>query len=252
MYLGTAGYKNGGKLIDEWSFNQPFHGADRAAPYRIEVYMRKRHTGAGTSIQSVIEFIAQCPALPESRMVNSDIEVLRVAVEDHLREQAILSSGVNWEDWLEVIVQGGKRKYGSPVDGEELVIEYKKLRRGRHPDLPGRDYTINNNHVAVKFPTGKKTGTDGVGEHIDLGPNSSFRGHLGDGRNPDGEYSYIPDTPANRAALDGLIGSLRTLRSRLSDFLGQAGIERSLVIMQSKSGLLALTGDTDHVGGECA
>ena len=244
MYLGTAGYKALGKLIDEWTFQQPFHGADSAAPYKIEVFMRKRHVGAGTAIHGVIEFVAHCAALPETMMVNSDIEALRVAVEEHLREQAILSSGVQWEDWLEVIVHGGKRKYSLPVDGEELVIEYKRLRRGRHPDLPGRDYTISSNHVAVKFPTAKKTGIEGAGEVIDLGKHSGFRGALGDGRNPDGEYSYIPDTAANRAALDGLIGSLRTLRSRLSDFLGQASIDKSLITMQGLPGLLALTETT--------
>ena len=107
MYLGTAGYKALGKLIDEWTFQQPFHGADSAAPYKIEVFMRKRHVGAGTAIHGVIEFVAHCAALPETMMVNSDIEALRVAVEEHLREQAILSSGVQWEDWLEVIVHGG-------------------------------------------------------------------------------------------------------------------------------------------------
>lgn len=89
-------------------------------------------------------------------MVSSDIEALRVSVEEHLRAQAILSSGVQWEDWIEVIVHGGKRKFGSPVDGKELVIEYKKLRRGRHPDLPGT--TTRSTPISGRHVPGRKEG----------------------------------------------------------------------------------------------
>jgi hypothetical protein len=233
LLLGTAGTKTGGKLVDEWTFCSPFSKSER---FHVEVYMRKRHPGLGHS--GSIDFKAHCAALPDGSMESTDIEALRAGVEQALREQAILKSGVTWEKWLEVIVRGGKRSLGRPIASEELVIEYKALLRGRHPELPGGDYTINTNHCAVKFPQPKKAGFKSDGEAFENG--SGFKGMLTDGRDVDAEYSYIVDSPENREALDGLIESLRTLRARLGEFLGQDGISSALVTLQAKSPVLAL------------
>ena len=55
MLLGTAGYKALGKLIDEWTFLQPFQGENCPAPYKVEAFMRKRPFGAGDTTNGVIE-----------------------------------------------------------------------------------------------------------------------------------------------------------------------------------------------------
>lgn len=171
MNIGMVGNRGEGKAIDQWTFQTPFRTSDKVGPeamvprtYTVDVLMRKRSVkndlGAINEYgRQVIEFVAKCPALPDGHMVSSDIEALRASVDAHLREQSILTSGVIWEDWLEVIVTGGHGySFGARevVGSGVLTISYSKLRRGRHEDLPGQDYTIGRNGTALPFPKPKK------------------------------------------------------------------------------------------------
>lgn len=235
MSLGSSGFKNGGTRIDEWTFYAPFDRAENAANFKVVVYMRKHHGNSATGKPPTIDFQADCRALPNGFLRSSDIEQLRQAVEAALREQAIMRSGVQWENWLEVVVHRKERSYGSPVASEELSIEYRTLLRGRHPEFPDKDYTINFNRVAVPFPKPKKAG-EKSGSMVETG---SLKGFMGDGRADDAEYAYIPDTPENRAALDQLITSLKLLGTRLSEFLGQDNITQAVSTLQSQLKLLS-------------
>lgn len=233
IHVGAAGAKSGGKAIDEWEFFQPFSGGER---FKIAVFMRKRFD-AETPGGQRIEFVAECKALPEGRLASSDIEKLRLDVDAVLREQSILRSGVVWEDWLEVVVRGApKRFHGTKgaarkFEGEELSIEYRVLKRGRHPEDPSRDFTINFNHVATPFPKPKRAGE----KTMDWADAGSLKGFVSDGRDEAAEYAYVKDTPENRAALDDLMSALRLLGQRLSTFLGQESIEGAVATLRANA-----------------
>ncbi len=223
LQLGSAGRTQHGKLIDTWTFVSPLPGEAAQPAVSVELFMRKVHD-AGTRVA----FVARSAALPDKVLVNTDIEALRLDVENTIREQLILQSGVAWEDWLEIKVTGGDRRPGRHTSLEQLAIEYRVLKRGRHANLPGRDYTINFNGVAVPFPSPKRSGeTDpDISRARAAAPNDAFAG-LG-GREVDAEYSYVVDSPGNRAALDQLIQSLRTLRLRIADFVSQQNLPHAI------------------------
>jgi len=223
LHLGSAGRTQHGKLIDTWTFVSPLRGEAAQIPVSVELFMRKVYD-AGIRV----EFVARSAALPDKLLINTDIEALRVAVEDAVREQFILQSGVAWEDWIEVKVTGGDRRSGNHTCVEQLVIEYRGLKRGTTPELSGQDYTINFNGVAVQFPSPKRAGEadPDIMRAQAAAPGDAYAG-VG-GREADAEYSYISDSPSNRAALDQLIQSLRTLRLRIADFVSQQNLPHAI------------------------
>ncbi len=172
----------------------------------------------------------------------TDIEALRASVETYCSDYFLAKAGLVWEGWLEVLLRGSDFAIGRDAMSEDLRIEYRPLKRGRHPDDQTRDFTLTPHGTAVPFPTPKRAGFD-EREHLRKGidQNDARTWNLG-ARDTDVEVSYLPDTPANSAALDHLITSLRLLRLRLSDFLEQENIGQAVVALQQQA--LALPGPT--------
>jgi hypothetical protein len=86
-------------------------------------------------------------------------------------------------------------------------------------------YVINMNHLAVPFPKPKQADVPD-----DLGPDAPSLKNFKTGRNEDSEYSYLPATDDNIAALDELMNRMDALRLQLSSFLGQESVARSLAM----------------------
>lgn len=210
-HLEVGMTRSGGKLVDEWTFRSPFK--DKRAP-KLVVQISIDKTK-----QDRITFLAHADCLGKD-IADTDIEQLRQKVEAALRFQHDLLTGVPWEEWLEVEVRGRTKGGHGGSRESDLRITYRPLKRGIDP-ASGEHYVINSNEIAVPFPKPKKAGVLDEGEAV--GP---WRGM--NRRESEAEYSYLPATPENIAALDELMGRLDTLRAKLSAFLGQEAVPESL------------------------
>lgn len=233
LSLGVVGTKGDGKLIDNWSFESPDR---KVPPAKIEVYLVK----AGSSPM----FVARCPIFPQDGLSDSDIGMLRDTVAAHCSQHFAQVAGVTWEDWLEVQVRGRASCYDAQ-SGEALEIVYKGLKRGRHPTGPEHDVTLVGIGVAVPFPTPKRAGDDEQAR-INAGLKEGSLVGWRSGRETATEFSYLPDTPANRAALDQMIANLRLLRERLHSFLGQDNIANAVVALREQALSLPAPCVTSH------
>jgi hypothetical protein len=198
-----------GKHIDTWHFVSPF---PKIAHLEVKVFIFK----SGTTVH----FEAKGPQLVGS-FTDTDIQRLATSVEDALRIQHDLITGAVWEDWLEVCVRGSHEDARFGIGRESrLDITYKVIKRGVYP-ANGTAYTLSSNGVAVEFPKPKQANV--ADENVQA--LNGFR--FGD-RELESEYSYLPATPENRAALDELMAKLESLRHQLSGFLRQDVVAQSL------------------------
>jgi hypothetical protein len=224
MYEQKAGHlsvgttRSGGKLIDEWSFISPFKD-NKAPKLVVQISIDK------TKKDSIL-FCAHADCLGE-KIEDTNIEQLRQKVEAALRFQHDMLTGVTWEEWLEVRVCGTMEEKGYWGNQESsLQISCRPMKRGLDP-ATGEPYTINSNGIAVPFPKPKKA------EELDEGETwGKFKGMSQ--REPRAEYSYLPATPENIAALDELRGRMEALRVRLSAFLRQDVVQLSLADLTSR------------------
>ncbi|MBC8742022.1 hypothetical protein F6X40_36395 [Paraburkholderia sp. UCT31] len=206
-----------GKLVDEWTFVSPLRS--KGGP-NLTVQVSIKKTGAG------ITFTAHGKCLPQD-IESTDIEKLRVAVEHELRFQHDALTGLKWVDWLEVVVAGGGmfRK-----DGAELKFSYSRIKRAQDPHT-GAALTLNSNGLVAPFPLPKKAG------ELDEGDTASEWKGL-NRREQEYEYSYLPATPENLAALQSITDRMTELRARLSEFLRQDAIQASLKNLSNGLGAL--------------
>lgn len=211
LHNGLSG-RSGGKKIFTWKFYAK--GAEDR-PVEVAVTLLTRDG---------LKFSAYTSKLPTS-LVDTDLDRLFRRVEQALLEQAEALSGIAWEDWFEVVVTGRDSGFDHSeysALGASLKIQVNRLKRGIHPKT-GEAVTINSNGYVTAFPTPKLIDDEGGRE-------------LG-GRDI-GEYSYIPATPANRAALDSILNQMVILRLRLANVLSQACVQEKLA--QAASNLLFL------------
>ena len=211
-----------GKKIAEWTFN----AKGSKVPVPVSVFLTYR-SGA-------FSFRAESPQLPKKGpfsdgfVESDDINKLRTLVEQTLLSKASEISGIVWEDWLEVVVEGNTKRQNPPRSeggesetfkketiGAALTIKINPLKRGINPESH-QPVTINTNGLVVPFPQP-----------------SSIRDQKDDPEvsillTPVAEKSYVPDTPKNRLALEEILNRLTELRDKLANFLGQDLVGKSL------------------------
>lgn len=218
--------RSGGKIFDEWSFSSPFDGHNgRPKPPVLKVEIAVHKSG-----DEGITFEARSKGLKQS-LRNSDIEVLRQAVEEELRFHHHMLTEIPWEDWLEIKVSGeleGGTQWKGATAGVKL--EYFRLQRAVNPQTGGV-YVVNKNNIAVDFPKPKKAGERDP-EDVD------YMGMRIHNRDVNSEYSYLPATPENLAALNDLQNRIEELRLRMSAFLNQGTVQESLANVAN--GMLSL------------
>lgn len=208
-----------GKLVDEWTFISPFK--DKTAPkLTVQIHVHKTSHGG-------ITFVASGTCMPV-KFEETDIEQLRVKVEASLQFQHDMLTGVQWERWMEIEVVGrAEEKAYDNSSVSALTIHCRPLKRGVHP-LTGEAYVINTNGIAVPFPKPKKSGELDEGDTV-----GSWTGM--NRREQDAEYSYLPETPENVAALQDLMNRMQVLRAKLSEFLSQDIVQASLTNLASNA-----------------
>lgn len=202
-----APHRRDGKKAFTWSFKAA--GSDVEVP--VEVFLVREP-------QQPLQFKAVCGTLP-SALVDSDINRLHEAVEQALQDQAGKLTGIEWQDWFEVIVDGANSDFTDSrysALGANLHIQVNRLKRGLDP-RSGRVLTINSNGVVVPFPKASSLAKE------DARAGSGLR--LDDGSK---ERSYIPATAENRRALDELLERMSSLREGLARLLSQESVQDRL------------------------
>lgn len=207
--------RSGGKIVDEWTFKSPFREMKGKDPrLSVEVSICK-------SAGDAITFRAQGECLGRNFLEDTDIEKLRQKVEERLQAQHDVLTSAVWEDWLEVEVRGKVHVSDHwNTEQAELVVKVSLMKRWVDP-VSGQAYYLNNNGLASLFPKPKASGEEDVGEKWGI-----FEGM--NKRDVQAEYSYIPATPENLAALRELMARIDELRGRLSTLLRQDTVQSSL------------------------
>ena len=213
---------NRGKKIDTWSFQAPF------SDEKIEIEIL-----AGTHEKRLI-FTARSQE-HEINLASENLNDLHSQLLDLLDARDNLRSDAVWENWLEVIVTGGNdhhsggrhsgpfRGYDTPDQKQEkIILSYAMVRKAIYQ---GDEYIMNINNNPTPFPKPKEAGVKDEEDKV------MFQGKLvsmGSPRLQDSSYSYIPDTPENRKALNEVIMGMNELRNNLSRLLNQDGAQRFL------------------------
>jgi hypothetical protein len=204
--LVEAPHRKEGKKAFNWTFTAK--GAAQSVP--VEVHL--------VQTDESLMFKATCALLPAA-LVDTDINRLHGAVEAALLDQVTSLTGIEWQDWFEVVVGGANSDFSESAYsalGASLHVQVNRLKRGVHPKS-GAVLTINVNGVVVPFPRATSLGRDVHAEGAGI--------RLGDREK---ERSYIPATPANRRALDELLGRMAALRASVASLLSQGVVQERL------------------------
>lgn len=225
----SAAARSGGRKVDTWRFSRPSPHAigGSESSITVDIYLVQAN-GAE------IFFSARSPALPTGSVNDPNIQALHARVLQVLTEQSEILDRVTWEPWLEVQSGLDTRSTMSRVSHAEqtrkLSVTYRPLLRGVHPDDPSRVFTINSNGTAVPFPTPRTPAT--VDEAMPSACRNAaelseaLRKH--DSRTPGDTYAYLPDTPANRAALEHIMAAMESLSERLHALFDPSAIVHNL------------------------
>jgi hypothetical protein len=216
---------SGGKKIDTWSFSRPhpFDDFAHSPKTEVDVYLLTTESGLMFGLRS--------KALPPGDWRDSDLERLRVSIKNALEEQDRLRGGITWEPWLEVQTSLSNksrayRQHGQEC-GRQLEVNYRPLLRGVHPTDSARFLTINSNGTVMPFPT-PLTPDSEPADTLEIKPGEFLKVGRSDSRTAGDTYAYLPDTPANRMALDQIFKGMETLGARLHALLSPTAVEDSM------------------------
>jgi hypothetical protein len=181
---------------------------------------------------SGLMFKALSPALTES-IEDSDIQRLRERIEAWFQAAALKRSGLVWEDWIEIVVQGYDRSHENEVV-VSLDIKRNILKRAVMPTGEAVELRTTNGHSYVRpFPKPKRSGEEDEPEGTGI-----FKGV--NCRDTNHEYAYVPATQENLAAITAIQQGLVAVRQKVSDFMHKANNAGAI---QNINGSIALLSD---------
>lgn len=212
------------RLIDTWTFVSPFTKHIDETTLAVKVFLVNGFRGGtDTDGMSFEAFFSEQHGIS---FKDTDIEKLRKKVEEQLRKQDLARKGIVWEDWIELEI-GGYAHDGKHDDpGSALDLSYRVIKRGVDPKTE-KLLTINHNHVVVPFPSAKKAGEEDPDCDKSHDKDDWKTWSIGE-RDENHQYSYIPATPENLAAVASVVQRLRDLRAALNKVLSQDGIQKAL------------------------
>lgn len=160
---------------------------------------------------------------------NSDINLLKNAVDEYLSNKTNEANNIEWKDWLKIEVE---LPYNSSkcLFYEGMIVRVSVIPKGK---VKGSDkeYTMNSNNVLVDFPPSlKKDEVDGI-------KYTSLNGLELGGQGLDPEHvnlmvtdknkirSFIPDNEENRIAINKLIEGIRKAREAIESYTSRDSIE---------------------------
>lgn len=219
-----APHRSAGKKVLDWSFT----AKGRKEPITVAVSVERYDGG--------LRFKASSDSLAEA-VVDSDINRLHQVVEKALLEQVDALAGIDWQDWLEVVVTGSSSRFDEGAHrtlGGEVKVVVNRLKRGVVRES-GRVVTINRNGVVVDFPQARSIEDGSM--RIDIGIKIS--GHSYYETDGEKERSYIPATAENVLALQEVVGMMDALKTRLGQLLSQQAVQEKLAdVHKAMAGLI--------------
>lgn len=205
-----------GKKLFDWTFKMK--GSDDVVPIVVHIIP----SGAGVAFRATSTKL-------EEPIDHTDLNELHKLVEEALLEQINTISGIEWEDWFEVVVKGDNVGFDAgPYSGmgANLHVQVNSIKRGVHP-VNGTAITVNRNGHAVPFPkpTSIKESDKNEGMNIRIYDSPE-------------ERSYIKDTPENRLALGMITDRMALLRANLAQLLSQEEVQERLAALETHLPLL--------------
>lgn len=218
----NAGYcrTSEGKKLLTWEYEIPGSGSRRGTVIPVDI----RITSAREGEEGSFVFSASSPHLPGS-IRNSDINELYNEVKRVLDSSVPEVSGIKWEDWLEIKVEGHKSDFSlnnTSGLGCDLQITVNRLKRG--VDSEGKVVTINGNHVVVPFPSPRTADMPPDGSKLFVG--KPF------------ERAYLPETPENIERLRYIVDQMDFLRQKANEFLRDGNIQGNIDSISSGKNFL--------------
>lgn len=205
-----------------------------------------------------MEFTVSTDAIAKERwqpLQGKVLADLRTQAQEAADTEFNLRLGLMWTDWLEVRVKqvsGYDIKKSNNGASAQAHVSYSRIPRGETPD--GQAYTISEaSGVIVAFPDDVQALAPGVDVRrkqaedpealagMTEGQRIHFKLGNMDRRETHVQYTYLPDTPENRAGLDAIIQAIDTVNLRLQQFLDPNQITRTLARAAS-AGPALLTG----------
>lgn len=207
--------RRNGKIVDEWSFHAALPAKKASVDVKVKVYLAKGKDG--------LTFRAELDDFQP--IEDSDIQHLHSRVEAALMKHSAEKMGAIWEDWLKVRViaddqestDGGGR--GRDEAGLKIVVEHVK--RGVDPQT-GEAFLLSESGLwAVPMPAPKS-----LKDALEADRERRAKGGIQFDSLE--EFSFVPATEANLAALHYTRERLRFLRSRLAEALSQQTVQSLL------------------------
>lgn len=204
MNLGNA--RSGGKKIFTWTFT--FKGGSE--PINVNIHLLPNRNGKPA------RFRGNCEKMTEA-IEHTDIQILHQKIYEELHYNCVEMSDIVWEDWYQIKTGGEQKDFKTDRHYEvwksSINIEISRLKKGR---INGEEVTLNSNGIVTPFPGGHSIKDD---QEVING----FR----IGRS-NAEYSYVPATLENTAALSKIINGISRVRGKIAEFLSQDRAQLSL------------------------
>lgn len=214
--LSATSTNSAGKKVDEWVYHSPFGRNHRCVVKIFGSYKGMKFTAFPMKGGSSAQGLAYRADLEVFEPISdTDINRLRERVLEAYRNYDEVANGVKWSNWLEVVIASSD-KISFGYSGQELAIQYKRIKKAVLPD--GQELTVNSNDLIKPFPKPKRQGEE----------DPLIDGRWSSDRRTQDEYAYVPETEENLKVLNDMAQGVRTLHERVSDFVRTSNINGRL------------------------